>query len=120
MSRGLLLAHLQTLAFGPIRGIDATMSDDEPVRGTVVCAHHGSREATFVCSHILDADKSGIPCGFNWHIDEDGNFQAFCDACIAMDEAAWEDTGSDTIRVLCIDCYRRAAALHGVVVSRPN
>ena len=110
----------QTLVFGLIKGLDAAMSDDEPVRGTVVCADHGSREATFVCSHILQANRTGVPCGFNSHIDEDGNFQASCDACIAMDEAAWQAVGSDTIRVLCIDCYRRAAALHGVVVSRPS
>lgn len=96
------------------------MSDDDPVREKVVCKDHGSREATYVCLHILHANRTGEPCGFNWHVDEDGNFQAFCDACIAMDEESWREVSSETIRVLRIDCYRKAAALHGAVISRPS
>ena len=95
------------------------MANEKSYREMVTCDDHGAREATYVCCHILQANRSGVPCGFNWHVDEDGNFQAFCDACIALDEDSWQAVASDMIRVLCIDCYRRAATLHGLTVSRP-
>lgn len=92
------------------------MSDDEPKRDTVNCADHGTVDATFVCVHVQMSLSDGRATGFRWHIDEGGNFQAVCDACESMDEQTWAATASSIGRALCVDCFRKAAELNGVVI----
>lgn len=84
----------------------------------IPCAQHGSGEATYVCVHVEQTVRDGVPRGFHWHIDEGQNFQAFCTACDAMDEHAWAQVVASVSRAICIQCFQRAAALNGVAVKR--
>lgn len=92
------------------------MSDDEQKRDTVICAEHGSGRATYVCVHVQRSLGDGTPTGFQWHIDEGGDFQAVCDACEGMDEQTWAATASSLGRALCVDCFRKAAEINGVAI----
>ncbi|MCC6786527.1 MAG: hypothetical protein IT547_01680 [Hyphomonadaceae bacterium] len=84
----------------------------------IPCAQHGSGEATYVCVHVEQSLKDSVPRGFHWHIDESQNFQAFCDACNAMDEQTWAQVVASVSRAICIQCFQRAAALNGVQPKR--
>jgi len=84
----------------------------------IPCPTHGSGEATYVCVHVQQSLQDNVPRGFHWHIDESGNFQAFCTACDAMDEQAWAQVVASVSRAVCIQCFQRVAALNGVVAKR--
>ena len=80
----------------------------------VECAEHGNSAATAVCTHILGTLQDGVPRGFSWFVDEEGEYQAFCSACEDMDQDEWERVSIDLCVILCLECYRKAAAINGV------
>jgi hypothetical protein len=88
------------------------------VSEVVVCPEHGDRAATIVCKHVLETLRDGERRGFRWSIDEDGEYQAFCSECDARSEllsqSEWDDLAGDIGRVLCLECFRRAATLNAV------
>jgi hypothetical protein len=84
----------------------------------IACTIHGPGEATYVCSHVAQSLQDNVPRGFHWHVDENQNFQAFCTACDAMDEAAWAKVVASVSRAMCIQCFQRVAALNGAKPAR--
>lgn len=84
----------------------------------IVCTEHGECEATFVCTHVKQSLIDKVARGFHWHIDDEQNFQAYCDACDAMDAAAWEQVRAKVSTAICVFCFRRVAGLNGVEARR--
>lgn len=76
----------------------------------VECARHGSREATYVCQHLVSGEGSG----FNYAYDEEDPDElwpgAWCDACerVLDAEGEWNDRSEAfaRIRLLCDGCYQ--------------
>ncbi|MGH6897518.1 MAG: hypothetical protein ACREJ5_13390 [Geminicoccaceae bacterium] len=83
-------------------------------RDLVSCDTHGTRPAAFVCRHVLDSLRTDQRVGFHTpgHADDD---QAWCDACeqVRAREGEWNQRSEAyaDIRLICIDCYRRARDL---------
>ena len=77
----------------------------------VTCAHHGIRDATYVCQHLAADARSG----FNY-ADDDPEFPdelwppAWCDACerVFESEGEWNDRVDAflRLRLLCDGCYQ--------------
>ncbi len=88
------------------------------MRHRIVCAEHGQCEATFVCTHVAQSLTDKVARGFNWHIDDEQNFQAYCNACDAMDEAAWALARAKVSTAICVNCFQRVAALNGIAAKR--
>ena len=79
---------------------------------TAECANHDSRDAAFVCQHLI----SGTGLGFNWAIDPNEPDlvwpDAWCDACeeVRRREGEWNDRseGFAGIKPVCAGCYEQA------------
>jgi len=80
----------------------------------VNCSIHGDGEATYVCSHINLSLKDRSRTGFVPVVDDEGGYQAFCTTCHDMTDEEWEREGRSLITMICIGCFRDAAALNGV------
>ncbi len=80
----------------------------------VSCAEHGVQEETFVCTHICDTLEDGIQRGFNWKLDEDGEFTAVCDGCHNASDDEWGRISGQVIRLLCLLCFKRAGEMNKV------
>ena len=80
----------------------------------VECSTHGSSVPAFVCVHILETLSDLEPRGFEWSVDEDGEYQASCAHCRSLSEEEWDEQASKVIRLLCFGCFVRAAELNGV------
>ena len=78
------------------------------MKDRVECASHGSREATYVCQHLVSGEGSG----FNYAHDEEDPDElwpgAWCDACerVLDAEGEWNDRSEAfaRIRLLCDGC----------------
>ena len=89
------------------------MSDQKQ---SVECPEHGSREATFVCQHLL----TGQGLGFHQAVDGDDPDAVFpdawCDACEAARhaEGGWNDVSEAVagVKLLCSECYQKARLLN--------
>jgi hypothetical protein len=80
------------------------------------CDVHGPSVATIVCRHVVDTLQDGSPRGFDWHVDEDGDYQAVCQTCLDMDADEWDCHEGQLGRVLCFECFRKAALMNGVQI----
>jgi hypothetical protein len=81
---------------------------------TVRCEHHGERQATFVCQHLLTGSAKG------WITVESGDAarpDAICTEC----DTAWRAAGDEftdevrdqvRIRAVCAGCYDELRARH--------
>ena len=48
----------------------------------VECAEHGAQQATYVCRHVVESLRTGVPTGFWWADDpENPRPDAWCSAC---------------------------------------
>lgn len=80
----------------------------------ITCSIHGVQEETFVCQHIVESLRTGIPVGFSWAADDDEvRPNAWCAACEkARVEAGGEWTPEVEkklgVKLLCGACYDRA------------
>ncbi len=81
---------------------------------TVECDKHGTDEATAVCTHIVQTLRDHEPRGFLCSIDEDNEYQAVCTACRQMPDDEWSRTAGDFCTIICLGCFKKAAALNGV------
>ncbi len=81
---------------------------------TVHCDDHGATPATIVCAHVVQTLNDGHPRGFVWSLDDEGDYQAVCSSCSEMAGDEWADRAVALGRVLCLECFFRAAALNGV------
>jgi hypothetical protein len=81
------------------------------VTGTVECETHGkTRPAAFVCCHLVETLRDRAARGLLWSRDENGNVNAYCDACDQMLEQAggdWtEELGARAkVQLICEDCF---------------
>src|SRR3954453_2990039 len=81
------------------------------------CVQHGWQAESFVCRHIVESIRSGVPVGFHWPADSDQlHPDAWCSACdVARVEAGgeWNDQLNEIldIQLLCGACYVRAKAI---------
>jgi hypothetical protein len=84
----------------------------EQERKRVECTNHGSRDATFMCQHLV----RGTNGGFHWGSDPDHPDalwpDAWCDACEAVreSEGGWTDRSTTfaAVRLVCDQCYERS------------
>ena len=81
---------------------------------SVQCDEHGEQPATFVCQHIVQGLREGIPYGFYW-ADDPGNplpdaWCTICNEAVAAAGGEWTDESEALARVqlLCGACYKRA------------
>ena len=85
----------------------------EPVP-KVRCEIHGMQDETFVCQHIFESLRSGVPVGFIAAADPDtARPDAWCSACerarvVAGGEWTKELNELLNIRLLCGACYDQA------------
>jgi len=79
---------------------------------SVTCGTHGEQPQTFVCVHIIDALRKAAPNGFWWSRGEDGVWDAVCNDCNALSQAAFDGLGGENIGTICLGCFEDAAALN--------
>lgn len=84
---------------------------------TVRCSEHGEQEETFVCQHIVETLRDGMPRGFFWSIARDVPRPDACSACndtVAAAGGDWtpEAEAAAGVRLLCGACYDRAKAIN--------
>lgn len=85
----------------------------------VHCSEHGQADSTIVCVHICETLRDGQARGFLWSFDEqEGDYQAVCQTCREMDTEEWRESAVDLGRVICLECFKRAATMNQVEVSR--
>ncbi len=88
----------------------------------ISCDRHGSNTGTYVCRHVAAAKRDGPVDGFDAFIDEEGNWQAMCGACgdtmigFKGDDEARDAFAGEVGRLICLDCFREAAAINGVEI----
>ncbi len=84
----------------------------------VECMQHGKQQATFVCQHIVETLKDGIPRGFWWSTENPENPRpdAWCNECEIMvnDAGEWNDETESFagIKLICGLCYDDARAMN--------
>ncbi|MBN1904118.1 MAG: hypothetical protein JW927_03385 [Deltaproteobacteria bacterium] len=94
------------------------MSNDQKY---VECSTHGKQQATYVCQHIIQSLRDGIPRGF-WSAEpEPGDLRpdSWCSACEEMVNKTcgeWNDESEEFagVTLLCGECYDRAKAMNVV------
>jgi hypothetical protein len=83
----------------------------------VKCATHGWQEESFVCQHIAQSLRTGVPVGFHWPAGATSPHpDAWCSSCEAARIAAGGEWTSEveeelSIKVLCGACYERAKSI---------
>ena len=90
------------------------MTEDDLIE----CAEHGSQQATFVCQHVVQTLRDGIPRGF-WCSEESPENprpDAWCNECEARVQEAgeWNDENEAfaAVTLLCGACYDRVLAMN--------
>ena len=89
------------------------MSDSHKIE----CSVHGLQEETFVCQHIAESLRTGVPVGFYWSAEQAGSRpDAWCSSC----EKARLEAGGDWtpeveaklgVKLLCGACYDFAKSI---------
>jgi hypothetical protein len=82
--------------------------------GKIKCEIHGTQDESFVCRHIVESLRTGVPVGFHWSKNSTSQHpDAWCTAC---NEARVKAGGDWTdalyaildIKLLCGACYDHA------------
>ena len=97
-----------------ILGYSFSVSESEKVN----CNVHGWQEQTFVCQHIAESLRTGIPVGFFWSSEQtDCRPDAWCSGCESLRlEAGGDDWTPEVekklgIKLLCGSCYDDAKSI---------
>ena len=84
----------------------------------VECCQHGSQEETFVCQHIAEGLREGVPYGFWWET-ESGSARpdALCTTCNELatrTDGEWTEEleARASIKLLCGLCYDQAREMN--------
>lgn len=88
-------------------------------REYVECPVHGKQHATYVCQHIVQSLRDGVPRGF-WSAEgEPGELRpdSWCDACeekLNSTGGEWNDESEQFagVTLLCGACYDRAKSMN--------
>lgn len=82
----------------------------------IECEEHGTREATFVCQHLVKGEGLGFHQGSD---DDDPPAplpDAWCDSCetVRAEEGGWNDRSEAEAKIglLCSDCYLKRRQLN--------
>ena len=82
---------------------------------TITCHEHGEQQETFVCQHVVQMLRDGIPRGFFWAHDGSDNprpdaWCATCEAAVSANGGEWNDELEAVagVSLLCGACYDRA------------
>jgi hypothetical protein len=89
--------------------------ETKKTRETIKCGKHGpNKRMAFVCKHLMNKQvkvgfEEAFPSTKGMELEEDDDFQAWCDACEVVRVAAdgWneESFNVDDIRLVCEECY---------------
>ncbi|MDX1906589.1 MAG: hypothetical protein SF053_06095 [Bacteroidia bacterium] len=79
----------------------------------IICDTHGAMRRAFVCQHLKPGEKNGFHEAFptyqGMELQEDDDFQAWCDTCENVREAyeGWNEDSEKfaKIRLICEACY---------------
>lgn len=84
----------------------------------VECSEHGKQQATYVCQHILQSLRDGLPRGF-WSAEASADEpypDSWCTACEERVNAdgGWNDENESQagVSLICSSCYESAKALN--------
>jgi|TARA_R100000306_G_scaffold60710_1_gene61349 hypothetical protein len=85
----------------------------------VECCEHGQQQATYVCQHVVQSLRDGVPRGF-WSAEAapgDKRPDSWCSACEEMVNKTggeWNDESEEFagVKLLCGACYDRAKELN--------
>ena len=86
--------------------------------GDVECGTHGTQQATYVCKHIVQSVRDGVPRGFlTAHDPGNPHPDAWCADCeerVQATDGEWNDESEAFagITLLCSACYRYARSLN--------
>jgi hypothetical protein len=86
--------------------------------GTVNCHVHGAQPETFVCQHVVQTLRDGVPRGLFWANEpNEPRPDAWCADCnsrVAASGGDWTPEAEALARValLCGACYDRAKAIN--------
>ena len=88
------------------------------MRGMVECGEHGTVRPAFVCGHLVETLRDGMARGLLWSRDDDGNVNAYCDACDGLlDRAGGEWTeeieAKAKVTMICEACFRTIERVNG-------
>lgn len=88
--------------------------------GAVECGTHGTVRPAFVCCHLVETLRDGVARGLLWSRDEDGNVNAYCDACDGLLDGAggeWTDEieAQAKVTMICEACFRTIERVNGGV-----
>lgn len=85
---------------------------------TVECAEHGTRQATYVCQHLVQSLADLQPRGF-WWADDPGNpyphpWCSLCEEKVRSTNGEWTDESEAFagVTLLCDQCYDVARELN--------
>ena len=85
------------------------------------CDEHGAASIAFVCAHVAQSLRDDNPRGFFYtSLEPENEPCAWCSQCDEMREAGggeWNDEleVKSEIKLLCYECFLRAARLNGVL-----
>ena len=85
--------------------------------GSVECQEHGVQPATFVCRHLVQALRDGVPVGFFCAEDPDNpRPDAWCASCEKVVQSTggeWNDESEREagVTMICGECYDRVRQL---------
>ncbi len=79
----------------------------------VICDRHGAQGPAFVCAHIFTSLTTRRAVGLTWFEEDDGDIQAFCDACWQADIEEFQKRTSGGPRLICLRCLDEVAKLNG-------
>lgn len=77
----------------------------------VTCAQHGKQRAAFICDHLFASRAAKTAVGLTW-FEEEGDIQAFCDACWTADIEEFQKRIAGGPRIVCVECLDAIAALN--------
>jgi hypothetical protein len=82
------------------------------------CPIHGEQPETFVCQHVVQTLRDGVPRGFFWaNNTNETRPDAWCSDCnsrVATSAGEWtpEAEALAGVRLICAACYDRAKAIN--------
>jgi hypothetical protein len=79
----------------------------------VNCHRHGANRAVCVCGDLFASLTTREPVGLTWFEGEDGNLQAFCDACWTAEIEEFRRRTATGSRLVCLECLEDIAAVNG-------
>ncbi|WP_044007136.1 hypothetical protein [Jannaschia sp. CCS1] len=78
----------------------------------ILCKIHGAARPVYVCDHLFISLTTRVPTGLTWFEEDDGDLQAFCDACWSAPIEEFEARTANGPRLICLHCLHDIAAIN--------